>query len=56
MQSTEKRGFLQGALQSHIWDTKIKSANVTRTERLLGYMVGPFGVMLLQSIVNSYFN
>lgn len=56
MQSTEKRGFLQDALQSHIWDTKIKSANVTRTERLLGYMVGPFGVMLLQSIVNSYFN
>ena len=25
-------------------------------ERWLGYVFGPFGVMLLQSIVNSYFN
>ncbi len=56
MQQTKERGFLHGALQSHIWDTRIKSANVTKMERIFGYMLGPFGVMLLQSIVNSYFN
>ena len=51
-----KKGLLAGAFQSHIWDTKVKSANVRTVERILGYVVGPFGVMLLQSIVNSYFN
>ena len=56
MQQIKERGFLHGALQSHIWDTRIKSANVTKMERIFGYMLGPFGVMLLQSIVNSYFN
>ncbi len=24
-------------------------------EKWLGYVVGPYGIMLLQSIVNSYF-
>lgn len=38
------------------WDTKIRSANVTTKEVLLGFVVGPFGAMLLNSIINSYFN
>ena len=45
MQQTKERGFLHGALQSHIWDTRIKSANVTKMERIFGYMLGPFGVI-----------
>ncbi|MBQ1292169.1 MAG: MFS transporter [Lachnospiraceae bacterium] len=56
--STEKakRGLLDGWFNSSFWDSKIKSANVTSKELWLGYVFGPFGVMLLQSIVNSYFN
>lgn len=51
-----KRGLLSKWFTSSFWDSKIKSANVTGKEKWLGYVVGPFGVMLLQSIVNSYFN
>lgn len=53
---TKNGGLLEGALLSHIWDSRIKSANVHTNERLLGYVAGPFGIMMLQSIVNSYFN
>ena len=56
MEKSVKRGFLENAFQSHFWDSKIKSANVKRKERMLGYIAGPFGIMMLQSIVNSYFN
>ena len=52
---TKERGLLEGAFKSQFWNTRITSANVKKTERLLGYVAGPFGVMLLQSIVNSYF-
>lgn len=52
----KRRGLLEGAFQSHFWDSRIKSANVHTSERLLGYVAGPFGVMMLQSIVNSYLN
>lgn len=52
----EKKGLLANYFTSSFWDSKIKSANVTGKEKWLGYVVGPFGVMLLQSIVNSYFN
>ncbi len=54
--STTKKGLLSGWFNSSFWDTKITSANVHGKERWLGYVAGPFGVMLLQSIVNSYFN
>ena len=54
--TSTKKGLLEGRFDSHFWDTKIKSANVQKSERILGYVAGPFGVMLLQSIVNSYFN
>ena len=50
------KGLLENRFRSHLWDTRIRSANVSGKERFLGYMAGPFGVMLLQSIVNSYFN
>lgn len=51
-----KKALLEGFFTSKFWDTKIKSDDVGKAERILGYLVGPFGVMLLQSIVNSYFN
>ena len=51
-----KKGLLEGWFEKPFWNTKITSANVMTKERVLGYIVGPFGVMLLQSIVHSYFN
>ena len=51
-----KSGLLNGWFEKPFWNSKITSANVHGKERWLGYVVGPFGVMLLQSIVNSYFN
>ena len=56
MSTKEKKGLLGGWFESSFWNTKITSANVHSKERWLGYVFGPFGVMLLQSIVNSYFN
>lgn len=53
---TPKRGFLEDRFQGAFWNSRITSANCTRRELWLGYVAGPFGMMLLQSIVNSYFN
>lgn len=52
----EKRGLLSGAFSSSKWDSRIKSANTTRKEMWLGYVLGPYGMLIGQSIVNSYFN
>ena len=51
-----KKGLLNGWFEKPFWNSRITSANVHAKEKWLGYVVGPFGVMLLQSIVNSYFN
>ncbi|MCM1542780.1 MAG: MFS transporter [Blautia sp.] len=53
---TEKKGLLNGMLSGDKWNTRIRSANVRPKEMWLGYVLGPFGIMMLQSIVNSYFN
>ena len=52
----EKRGLLSGAFASHKWDSRITSANTTAKEMWLGYVLGPYGMLIGQSIVNSYFN
>lgn len=54
--NSSRSGFLANAFQKPFWNSRIKSANVTKQELWLGYVAGPFGAMLLQSIVNSYFN
>lgn len=51
-----KRGLLSGAFASSRWDSRIKSANTTRKEMWLGYVLGVWGMMMTSSIVNSYFN
>lgn len=56
MGTREKKGLLNGWFEKPFWNSRITSANVTGKEKWLGYVVGPFGVMMLQSIVNSYFN
>lgn len=55
-QTKTKSGFLANAFQGSFWNSRITSANVGKRELWFGYVAGPFGAMLLQSIVNSYFN
>ncbi len=55
-QTKTKNGWLSNAFTSSKWDSRIKSANTTRKEMWLGYVIGPYGMMVGQSIVNSYFN
>lgn len=54
--ATARRGLLENAFSSHKWDSRITSANTTRKELWLGYVIGPYGMLVGQSIVNSYFN
>ncbi len=51
-----KKGWLHNAFKSEKWNSKITSANVTKKEMWLGYVVGPYGMLVMQSIVNSYYN
>lgn len=55
-QVKEKRGWLQNAFTSPKWNSRITSANTTKAEMWLGYVLGPYGMLVGQSIVNSYFN
>ncbi|MDO4285024.1 MAG: MFS transporter [Eubacteriales bacterium] len=52
----EKKGLLQNAFSSHKWDSRIRSANTTKKEMWLGYVLGVWGMMMTSSIVNSYYN
>lgn len=56
MNGKEKKGLLENAFAGKKWDSRIKSANVTKKELWLGHVIGPYGMLLGQSIVNSYFN
>ncbi len=51
-----KHGLLENAFSSPKWNSRITSANTTRKEMWLGYVIGPYGMLVGQSIVNSYFN
>ena len=48
-----KHGLLENAFAGAKWDSRIKSANTTKKEMWLGYVLGPYGMLLGQSIVNS---
>ncbi len=54
--TAERHGLLENAFSGRKWDSRIKSANTTRKEMWLGYVLGPYGMLVGQSIVNSYFN
>lgn len=55
-EATAKKGLLANAFTKPFWDSKIKSANTTKKEMWLGYVLGVWGMMLTSSIVNSYYN
>ncbi len=43
-------------LDHKIFNSRIKSDSITGKERLLGYFLGPFSVMMMNSILNNYLN
>lgn len=43
-------------LDAACFDSRIKSENLSRSERWLGYMLGPFSVIMMNSILNNYLN
>ena len=53
---TKNRGLLANAFKSDKWNSKITTANVSPKEMWLGYVLGPYGMLVVQSIVNSYYN
>ena len=55
-QTKTKNGLLSNAFAGSRWDSRITSANTTKKEMWLGYVLGPYGMLLGQSVVNSYFN
>jgi len=55
-QEKTKKGMLTNVFKGSRWDSKITTANVTPKEMWLGYVIGPYGMLVVQSIVNSYYN
>ncbi|MCR5089167.1 MAG: MFS transporter [Oscillospiraceae bacterium] len=51
-----KSGLLANAFKSSRWNSRITTANVSSKELWLGYVIGPYGMLVVQSIVNSYYN
>lgn len=56
MSTKTKHGLLENAFSSPKWNSRITSANTTKKEMWLGYVLGVWGMMMTNSIVNSYFN
>lgn len=51
MEKNKKNGLLQFLMKS-----RIRSENVTKTEMILGYLVGPFGALISNGIFVSFLN
>ena len=43
-------------LENRIFNSRIKSKNVTSQERVLGYLLGPIGAILLNAVLATYLN
>ena len=46
----------KGMFSSKIFDSKVKSANVSSAEKWIGYLLGPAGAMLLTGVIGTYIN
>ena len=46
----------RGMLQAGAFDSRIKSYNVSTSEKWLGYLTGPAGALLLNAVLASYLN
>ena len=43
-------------LGNRVFNSKVKSKNVTNKEKWLGYLIGPIGALLLNAILGTYLN
>ena len=43
-------------LERRVFNSQVKSKNVTGKEKWLGYLVGPIGALLLNAVLASYLN
>lgn len=43
-------------LDAKIFDSKVRSRNVTKKEKWLGYLIGPAGALLLNAVLATYLN
>ena len=43
-------------LSNPLWDSRVRSADVTRGEKWLGYLIGPAGALLLNAVLATYLN
>ena len=44
------------ALEKKFFDSRIKNAEVTKSEKWLGYLIGPAGALLLNAVLATYLN
>lgn len=52
MTFNDKKGFFN----KRAWDSKITSEHTTTSEKVFGYLVGPAGALLLNTILGGYIN
>ena len=45
--------FSKGLFEKPIMNSRIKTASMTLTEKLLGYLLGPFGILAFVAVVNQ---
>ena len=43
-------------LEKKFFESRVKSANVTKSEKWLGYLIGPSGALLLNAVLATYLN
>lgn len=43
-------------LSRPLWNSRVRSADVTRGEKWLGYLIGPAGALLLNAVLATYLN
>ena len=43
-------------LEKKFFDSRVKSAGVTKCEKWLGYLIGPAGALLLNAVLATYLN
>ncbi|MGN0427039.1 MAG: MFS transporter [Agathobacter sp.] len=43
-------------LSGKVWNSRVKSENVQKSEKWLGYLIGPAGALLLNAVLATYLN
>ena len=54
--SVKEENIMKQAIKKRIPSSRIRSQDVTRSERWIGYLAGPAGALLLNAVLASYLN